>query len=51
MTQATYSYERLQAPGFVSAMMPAIERLYGDDPEARKEMTKRHMEFLIQNHG
>lgn len=46
MTQATYSYERLQAPGFVSAMMPAIERLYGDDPEARKEMTKRHMEFF-----
>lgn len=46
MTQATYSYERLQAPGFVSAMMPAIERLYGDDPEAKKEMCRRHMEFF-----
>jgi len=46
MAQATYSFERLQAPGFVAAMIPAIERLYPDDEEARKAALKRHMEFF-----
>lgn len=46
MTQATYSYERLQAPGFLSAMAPAINRLYADDEAERKAAIQRHMEFF-----
>ena len=46
MTQATYSFERLQAPGFLSAMAPAIKRLYGDDKKERIEAIRRHMEFF-----
>ncbi len=46
MVQATYSYERMQAPGFLSAMIPAIDRFYKDDKEARIEACKRHMEFF-----
>lgn len=46
MTQATYSYERMQAPGFISAMIPAINRLYGDNEKERIAACKRHMEFF-----
>ena len=49
LTQATYSYERMQAPGFMGAMAPAIQRLYPDetkDKEQRAEACKRHMEFF-----
>ncbi len=46
MSQATYSFERLQAPGFVAAMIPAIKKLYPDDKDAQKAALKRHMEFF-----
>lgn len=46
MVQATYSYERMQAPGFLSAMIPAIERFYPDNKEERIKAAKRHMEFF-----
>lgn len=46
MTQATYSFERLQAPGFLSAMAPAIKRLYANDEKEKIEAMKRHMEFF-----
>lgn len=49
MAQAMYSFERMQAPGFLSAMMPVIDRLYPDTPgnqAVRKEMALRHMEFF-----
>ena len=31
--QSAYSYERMQGPGFLNAMAPALEKLYSDDPE------------------
>ena len=49
MAQATYSYERMQAPAFMAAMAPAIDRLYPDkakDKEERAAACKRHMEFF-----
>ena len=48
MAQAVYSFERMQAPGFVTAMSPVVDDLYPDTPEnkeARIEMATRHMEF------
>jgi mannose/fructose/N-acetylgalactosamine-specific phosphotransferase system component IID len=46
MNQAMYSYERMQANGFLSAMAPAIERFYPDNKEERIAAAKRHMEFF-----
>lgn len=46
MCQAIYSFERLQAPGFFSAMTTAIDRFYSDDDEERQAAIKRHMEFF-----
>jgi mannose/fructose/N-acetylgalactosamine-specific phosphotransferase system component IID len=49
MAQATYSYERMQAPAFLSAMIPAINRFYPENEPDKKEeriaAAKRHMEF------
>ena len=44
-SHANYNYERLAATGFVHAMAPIIEKLYGDDPEEYKAALERHMEF------
>lgn len=49
MVQATYNYERMQAPGFLSSMIPAIERFYPNkekDQEERAAAARRHMEFF-----
>lgn len=46
MNQAMYSYERMQANGFLSAMVPAIEKFYPDNKEERVSAAKRHMEFF-----
>jgi mannose/fructose/N-acetylgalactosamine-specific phosphotransferase system component IID len=48
LTQATYSWERMQGPAMAGAMLPIMNRLYpakeGFGAE-RKEMMRRHMEF------
>lgn len=48
LTQATYSWERMQGPAMAGAMLPIMNRLYpakeGFRAE-RKEMMRRHMEF------
>ena len=31
--QASFNYERMQACGFTWAMLPALEKVYGDDKE------------------
>lgn len=46
MAQAMYSFERMQASGFVSAMIPIMKRLYPNNKTARDEMAIRHMEFF-----
>lgn len=46
MCQAIYSFERLQAPGFLSAMSGPIQKFYGDNEEEKREAIKRHMEFF-----
>lgn len=44
-SHANYNYERLCGTGFVHAMAPIIEKLYGDDPEEYKKAIQRHIEF------
>lgn len=46
MAQAMYSFERMQAPGFLSAMIPIMNRLYAHNKAAKDEMAQRHMEFF-----
>lgn len=48
LTQATYSWERMQGPAMAGAMLPIMHRLYPEEEKfkvERKEMMKRHMEF------
>ena len=40
--QSSWSFERLQALGFASAITPALRELYGNGPEGR-EALKRHL--------
>ena len=41
-----YNSARGQANGFTMAMIPAIERIYGDDVEAKKEAYVRHNQYI-----
>lgn len=43
--QASWSFEKMQGLGFASALEPAINDLYGDDEEKRKEALRRHLTF------
>ncbi len=43
--QICYQYERMMGLGFCHTMTTAIEKLYGDDEEAKKEALVRHMEY------
>ena len=44
--QSCYNYERMQGIGFLHSMSPIIQRLYGDDPEERKNAMRRHAQFF-----
>lgn len=44
--QSCYNYERMQGIGFLHSMSPIIKRLYGDDPEERKNAMHRHTQFF-----
>lgn len=43
--QSTYSYERMQAPGFAHSMTPIINKLY-DKKEDKKSALQRHLVFF-----
>ena len=44
--QASWNYERMQNLGWCYAMIPAIKKLYADNPEEQKAALKRHLEFF-----
>lgn len=46
--QSSWSFERLQALGFASAITPALRELYGNGPEGR-EALKRHLAHFNTN--
>jgi len=41
-----YNYERFMGIGFLHSMVPAINRLYGDNPEEKKKAMQRHAAFF-----
>jgi mannose/fructose/sorbose-specific phosphotransferase system IID component len=44
--QGCFNYERQQAVGFLYGMVPALKKIYHDDPEGLKEALLRHTEFF-----
>ncbi len=44
--QASFNYERMQACGFTWAMVPALEKIYGDDKEKLAGALTDNMEFI-----
>ncbi len=45
-SHACYNWVRMQGVGFAHTMVPIAKELYKDDPEGKKEMLKREMEFF-----
>lgn len=46
LLQASFNYERMQAGGFLWSMLPALEKIYGDDKEALSEVMSDNLEFI-----
>ena len=44
--QASFNYERMQACGFTWAMLPALEKVYGDDKEKLSAAMTDNLEFI-----
>ena len=42
----SFNFERMQAIGFCVSLIPALKKLYRDDPEEYKRSLKRHLEFF-----
>ena len=46
LEQASFSFERMQAPGFTLSMLPAAEKIFGDSKEDMAEFMTYNMEFI-----
>src|SRR5690625_3170945 len=44
--QGSWNFERMQALGFLYAMVPTLKRLYPENNDERKNAIKRHLEFF-----
>lgn len=44
--QASFSFERMQAPGFVLSMLPAAKKIFKDSKEDMSEFMTYNMEFM-----
>ena len=43
--QMCFNYENMQAGGWVWAIYPALEKIYGDQPEVIREKNKQYFQF------
>lgn len=46
LLQASFNYERMQAGGWLWAQVPALKKIYKDDPEGLKAALTDNMEFI-----
>ena len=44
--QASFNYERLQACGFTWAMLPALDKVYGEDQDMLSAAMTDNLEFI-----
>lgn len=45
-SQIGWNYERMQGLGYLSTVLPMIEKLYGDNPELKDKALKVHSQFF-----
>lgn len=45
-SQIGWNYERMQGMGYLTAMLPAIQKLYGDRPELKQKALETHNVFF-----
>ncbi len=45
-SQIGWNYERMQGLGYLSTMLPAIDKLYGDNPELKSKALRVHSQFF-----
>ena len=45
-SQIGWNYERMQGLGYLTTMLPVIDRLYGDNPELKKKALETHSVFF-----
>ena len=46
LTFLSFNMTKMEANGFTATMQPAIESIYGNDEEAKKEAYARHQNFF-----
>lgn len=46
LLQASFNYERMQAGGWLYAMLPFLKKIYKDDKKGLSEAMKDHLEFI-----
>lgn len=44
--QFGWNYEKMQGLGYAYVIMPALKRLYGDDPDKMKKALKMHLAYF-----
>ncbi len=45
-SQIGWNYERMQGLGYLTTMLPAIKKLYGDNPELQEKALEVHSQFF-----
>lgn len=45
-SQIGWNYERMQGLGYLTTMLPAIKKLYGDNPELQEKALEIHSQFF-----
>ncbi len=45
-SQIGWNYGRMQGLGYLTTMLPVIEKLYGDNPEAKEHALRAHSQFF-----
>ena len=46
LEQSCFSFERMQAPGFVLCMIPGFKKIYGDQKEEVAAAMQNNMDFI-----
>lgn len=46
LLQGSFNYERMQAGGFLNAMLPALKKIYGNDKEQLSVVMQDNLEFI-----